>query len=502
MSAVSRLASVSVAAAIGLVTPIVAAPPSIADPCAQTLPAPGPNAAVPPNTAVPRATGPVEHIPTGRKPAGAQDQAPLPEVGPLPPDPSAASSTSSAPWENQAAVIPGPTPPGTSDQPGSNPINRGPDAVAQGPAPAAQVPVAAGATAVPSTSLVGWIDGPANGRANSPNDTFNRFAISGADLGIMWDNGDPNNDQTLLAFGDTFGDCSIRGQQWRSNTLLRSADRTLTDRLYMPDPVPDTGAGTNSGGSPVIQNPNIPGKYNFSKQIIASLGIAPDRGDDHPYRRHLRREHPIHQLHVHQAVGSTGSMDHQLLGAGGFQRQRTDVERRPFDRPQAFRRKPEFSAGSLRPTGRWLPLFVRHPVRTGRGGLRRTRPGSAQDLTKYQYWGKQWWNFFGAASWHTNKPSTARAVIPAPVSEMSVEYNTYLKKFVAMYCDGSNNVVMRTAPAAQGPWSSAQTLVTSRQIPGGIYAPFMHPWTTGKDLYFNLSLWSAYSVMLMHTVLP
>jgi hypothetical protein len=30
----------------------------------------------------------------------------------------------------------------------------------------------------------------------------------------------------------------------------------------------------------------------------------------------------------------------------------------------------------------------------------------------------------------------------------------------------------------------------------------MHPWTTGKDVYFNLSLWSAYDVMLMHTVLP
>lgn len=85
---------------------------------------------------------------------------------------------------------------------------------------------------------------------------------------------------------------------------------------------------------------------------------------------------------------------------------------------------------------------------------------------------------------------------------MSVAYNDYLKKYVALYCNGSNNVVMRTASAPQGPWSSAQTLVTATQIPGGLYAPFIHPWSTGKDLYFNLSLWSAYSVMLMHTVLP
>ena len=38
----------------------------------------------------------------------------------------------------------------------------------------------------PGTSLVGWVTGP-----DSPNDTIGRFAITGTDLGIMWDNGDP-----------------------------------------------------------------------------------------------------------------------------------------------------------------------------------------------------------------------------------------------------------------------------------------------------------------------
>ena len=67
---------------------------------------------------------------------------------------------------------------------------------------------------------------------------------------------------------------------------------------------------------------------------------------------------------------------------------------------------------------------------------------------------------------------------------------------------GSNDVVARTAPTPQGPWSPEQPLVSSFQMPGGIYAPMIHPWSSGKDLYFNLSLWSAYDVMLMHTVLP
>lgn len=97
---------------------------------------------------------------------------------------------------------------------------------------------------------------------------------------------------------------------------------------------------------------------------------------------------------------------------------------------------------------------------------------------------------------------TRQHLLFRPVGEMSVQYNTYLKQYLALYTNGMNDVVARTAPAPQGPWSAEQMLVSSWQMPGGIYAPMMHPWSTGKDVYFSLSLWSAYNVMLMHTVLP
>jgi hypothetical protein len=93
-------------------------------------------------------------------------------------------------------------------------------------------------------------------------------------------------------------------------------------------------------------------------------------------------------------------------------------------------------------------------------------------------------------------------VIPGPLGEMSAQYNTYLKQYVALYCNGLNDVVMRTAPAPQGPWGPEAMLVSHSEFPGGIYAPFLHPWSTGKVLYYNLSLWSDYNVMLMRTVLP
>ncbi len=107
-----------------------------------------------------------------------------------------------------------------------------------------------------------------------------------------------------------------------------------------------------------------------------------------------------------------------------------------------------------------------------------------------------------ANAWVPGNPAAATPVIPGPVGELSAQFNTYLKQYLVLYCNGPNDVVMRTASAPQGPWGPEQLLVTSAEIPGGIYAPFLHPWSTGKELYFNLSLWSAYNVMLMRTVLP
>ncbi|MCH9728284.1 MAG: DUF4185 domain-containing protein, partial [Actinomycetia bacterium] len=118
------------------------------------------------------------------------------------------------------------------------------------------------------------------------------------------------------------------------------------------------------------------------------------------------------------------------------------------------------------------------------------------------------------AKWVKDSPSSASAIIGKSggacgftkpgytVSEMSVQYNDYLDKYVVLYGDQFNNMVMRTSDTPEGTWSDAEVLMG--QQTGGIYAPMMHPWSpstqgTGSDLYWNLSLWSHYDVMLMKT---
>ena len=91
-----------------------------------------------------------------------------------------------------------------------------------------------------------------------------------------------------------------------------------------------------------------------------------------------------------------------------------------------------------------------------------------------------------------------------------MQYNDYLDKYVVLYGNGANNVILRTADTPEGVWSDPVTIATSFQYPG-LYAPMVHPLSgTGEltdatgdpdisTLYWNMSLWGNYNVVLMKT---
>ncbi len=94
------------------------------------------------------------------------------------------------------------------------------------------------------------------------------------------------------------------------------------------------------------------------------------------------------------------------------------------------------------------------------------------------------------------------------VSEMSVQYNETLDKYVVLYTDGGNNVVMRVSDSPQGTWSNS-TVIRGNDGFGqntSMYAPMIHPLSgtgqlegdnDGYSLYYNLSQWNDYNVRLM-----
>jgi hypothetical protein len=406
-------------------------------------------------------------------------------------------------------------------------------------ATAALTAAPAAAVTVPVTTRVGWVTG-----ANGVNDTARRFGIAGTDVGTMWDNGITGDNpattiveqrQVLIAFGDTFSDPGMSGA-WRMNTLFRSPDTVLSDGLYVPNGViHDPGAYS---GSPMTY-PNfsreIIGNYHYGTSpevtMIPTAGISvPGAGVNGATRQYVNFmavkswDSPGRWTTNYSAIAYSddNGQNWTVVPPSSVRAARPGSATVPYVsgnqnfQQGAFVKPPE---GSPEATAGWVYSYGTPAGRGGTVYLSRVNQTQILDQTKYQYW--------NGSTWVANKPSAATPILPGTtsggffgwgatttypsVSEMSVQYNPYLKKYVMLYADQNNNVVMRTSTTPQGTWSAPKTLVTSSQYPG-LYAPMIHPWSgtsqlkkidgTPEDpqyLYWNLSQWNEYNVALMRT---
>ncbi len=392
--------------------------------------------------------------------------------------------------------------------------------------------VATQPTTLPSTPI-GWVTGQSNtalpgagwGQTNNT-----RWAnVYGTDLGIMWFNG--INGKTQLAFGDTFSGPNMSGD-WRSNVLLLSNDTNLTDGLslintgpayqFIPaakDQVFFIGSEvTNIPTSAVYANNNnyvsymsvkswdTPGRWTTNYSAISQYDPKTDKW--------------VLQKQTIRPAGYFRSSTNYQAGDQNFQQMAYVVQ--PVSKVAPGQTQYVYAFGT--PAGR-----------AGSAYLSRVPENAVTDLKQYQYWDGSSWvtnqakaapiigdsthstGLFGWATDLANDPNFlggslagfTGAKTGGNVSEMSVQYNDYLGKYVVLYGNGANNVILRTADDPTGPWSDPITIATSAQYPG-LYAPMIHPLSgTGQltdgtkpdvsNLYWNMSLWGNYNVVLMKT---
>ncbi len=384
----------------------------------------------------------------------------------------------------------------------------------------------------PSTQFVSWVTGNYdytnyNGDSLQAN-TLSRFSIYGTDVGTMWDNGIPddpttpniNEHQVLIAVGDTFG--GPNSADWRPNTLLRSSDTNLSDGMDIPNGQWKT--GNWFGGAPLGPD----GYPNRARQVIgagglpAGITLIPTAGISVPTPG---TQYGVTEYMSFMSVSQWGSPGSWTTNYSALAYS-TDNGENWTVAPQTVRYNQSYSgnrnfqqSAMVRPGDGYVYVYGTPNGRGGAAYVSRVPEQSILDLSKYQYYNKGssgGWFGIGAtkAGWYTGDPSKATPVfgqdtgacgVANPgnhVSEMSIQYNKDLNKYVVLYGDQFNNIVMRTSDTPQGAWSSAKVLMS--QQTGGIYAPMMHPWSpstlgTGTDLYWNLSLSSSYNVMLMRT---
>ena len=394
----------------------------------------------------------------------------------------------------------------------------------------------------PNTSIITKVTGP-----GGLNDTPARFGVGGTDLGIMWDNGIPDNPSTttvnehqvLILFGDTFSsNTPVRTGVWRNNMLLRSSDNILSNGMYVRDgsvPIEGTTADDFTG-APLVYNSEL--NQNIFKQVIANeryavgqdITIIPTSAISVPYNNAYGSRQYATFMDVRSwdtpgrwttnYSGVAFSDDNGVtwhVASESIRASAPGYSTKPYvSGNQNFQQgalvKPP--AGSADAAAGWVYAYG---TPSGRGGtvyVSRVKQDQILDQTKYEYW--------NGTAWVANKPSAATPVLPGTttssffglikrttyptVGEMSVQYNEYEQKYIMIYADQSNNIVMRKADRPEGPWSAPTTLVTSSKMPG-LYAPMIHPWSSTTNvpesdrqyLYWNLSTWNDYQVTMMRT---
>lgn len=299
----------------------------------------------------------------------------------------------------------------------------------------------------------------------SPNHT-DRTNVLGTDLGLMWDDG---GGQMLTAYGDTAGlgmPNLLAGSlwAWRSNVLFRSAGgdpaKGISYTSFVDNPLP---------------SPKIPG---IEISFIPTAAIAVN-GVQYMSLMSVREWDADGHWKTNFATLAASGDDGQSWA------QLPTTRRANENGFEHFQQNAFVKAGGF---------VYRYGTAAGRGNpgfISRVPEADIANMDAYEYWdGKDW------------KPQDTAAAAPIVdgVGELSVQWNDHLHQFVMLTTDPWNSVVMRQAPAPEGPWSPPQVLVDTRELPTA-YAPIIYPYQTGSDLYFLLTLHNQYNVVLMRTPL-
>lgn len=306
------------------------------------------------------------------------------------------------------------------------------------------------------------------------NDTSDLYNVGGADLGIPWDDGAGH---TLIAFGDTFGSGwtgpGAQGPSWRSQTAARSSDTNLSDGLTFSSMITrDDGTAKELFGSKKIDNDEI------STIPTSAISIGSTQ-----YIQFMSVYHwggaPGWETNYSEFAKSTDDGQTWSKQAGARWTNNASWS-------DPFQQTALVNGGDG-----YIYMFGTPNGRSGSVSVARVAPANILSPGNYKYW--------DGSTWQATEGNSA-AVVPAPVGEMSVQRNAGTGCWLMTYTDqttANKGIVLRSADGPTGPWSGPHTLVPLNPYVG-TYGGFMHPWSSGNDLYFTESEYSPYAVYLWH----
>ncbi|MEU2255749.1 DUF4185 domain-containing protein [Nocardia xishanensis] len=312
--------------------------------------------------------------------------------------------------------------------------------------------------------------------ADSVNRTDKRWQVDGTDLGIMWESA-PG--EIAVAFGDTVGrgfhPPGGMGGDWRSNVLAFSTDRELSDGMTYDRMVTDD----RCHAAEVLSSRKLD---NVEITTIPTSGFALG---DRQYLSYMsiRTWHSAPGTFFTNYGGIAYSDDHGQTWT-----------KDPHARWDNIFGLANFQVSAMVPHGDHVYVFGTPNTRLGSVGLARVAKDQVLNTTAYQYWRDGQWTPVGGAG-------GATPIVDAPAGELSVRYDAARGVWQMSYLDTARAaIVVREADSPQGVWSAGTPTVSVLDYPE-LYGGFIHPWSTGTDLYFKISTWSDYNVYLMRATI-
>lgn len=337
-------------------------------------------------------------------------------------------------------------------------------------ATAVGIPTAEATDAASPAVVIGQLTG-----TDATTDTAAQWAVTGTDLGIMWDDGDGG---VLTAFGDTFGQWSGPGGgggDWRSNVLLRSTDTDLSDGMTFDSAVEDR-PGHAGEIIPSLKQPGV------EHTTIPTAGIEVD-GVSYLAYMSVRQWGPPGQWDTNfSRIAYSEDGGATWNSTDGPTWENPGAETSEGDHP--------FQMVALEKRDGYVYMFGTPNGRLGAAHVARVAEADILDKAAYEYW--------TGAAWQSGEGADVRAaeIVPPAVAELSVRYDEFSQRWLMTYLDGDLDVVLRTAPAPEGPWGERQVIASFADYPG-LYGGYMHPWSSDGDLYLALSQWDPYNVFLV-----
>ena len=130
--------------------------------------------------------------------------------------------------------------------------------------------------------------------------------------------------------------------------------------------------------------------------------------------------------------------------------------------------------------------------------LGRVKYENIEKFDEYEYYVCQKWVKGYEGIKLLNEKESESYIVPLPVSNVTIAFNKYLDKYIALYYKPSYGVVMRFAKSIVGPYTDEVLLIKQDDehlpvTPYGLYGGFTHELMSkdnGEIIYFIVSQWN------------